>query len=358
MKNKLMKKSMAVILALGVATVSFSGCGKKEIAFTTGLTKNELFKIDKTVCSMKSADVILLNLQREYTGLFGAGNWDREFAGSSIGAYVKQQAVKQLSQLTALSSLATKDGITLSKEEIDAVKNASDDYYNSAGDELLKKYDLEKSDVENVYKQYCLANKFYQKMIDSVDSEISDDEARIISLQYIFFSTKKTDDDGKQVSLSEEEKSDLNAKIASVVEKINAGEDFEKLAKENSDKQTITMNIGRDETEAAFEKAAFNLTDGQVSAPVETEDGIYIIKCISNYDEQATLENKDKIYEKRCNEALNNAYNDYISEALTEFNDDTWNNKSLESDDDVMNLPDLFGIYRNYLNQTEVVTEQ
>ena len=69
MKNKLMKKSMAVILALGVATVSFSGCGKKEIAFTTGLTKNELFKIDKTVCSMKSADVILLNLQREYTCL-------------------------------------------------------------------------------------------------------------------------------------------------------------------------------------------------------------------------------------------------------------------------------------------------
>lgn len=44
MKNKLMKKSMAVILALGVATVSFSGCGKKEIAFTTGLTKTSCLR--------------------------------------------------------------------------------------------------------------------------------------------------------------------------------------------------------------------------------------------------------------------------------------------------------------------------
>ena len=52
-------------------------------------------------------------------------------------------------------------------------------------------------------------------------------------------------------------------------------------------------------SEENFEKAAFNLGDGQVSEAVENDNGVYVIKCISNYDEAATLENKKKGFNLR-----------------------------------------------------------
>lgn len=340
---------MAFLLVI-VLCVS-AGCGKKEIAFTTGLTKNELFKIDGTTCSLDEANIILLNLQREYEGLFGSGNWGNNFAGCTIGDYLKEQAVKQLSQIRSLSLLANKEGITLDKNEIENVKKACDEYLDSIDVAVRKNLKIEKKAVENIFTQYCLANKYYNKIIQSVDSEISDDEARIISVQYIFFSTKRTDENGRQNPISDSERNELNAKILSVMEKINAGEEFEKLAVDNSDDGNIYKKIGRGETDSLFEKAAFDLTDGQVSEMVNTDDGIYLIKCISNYNESETLENKRKIYEERCEKALNSAYDEYISGVLSEFNTKAWDNVRLKDDQNISGLPDLFAIYRNYLPQ-------
>lgn len=351
MRYSLYKRGTVIALLLIVILCIFSGCGKKEIAFTTGLTKDELFKIDGTICYMDEANIVVLNLQREYEGLFGTGNWDNNFAGCTIGDYLKEQAVKQLSQIRSLSALASKNGITLDKSEIDSVKKACDEYLDNIDIAVRKTLKIDKKAVENIYTQYCLANKLYNNIIESVDSEISDDEARIISVQYIFFSTKRTDENGEQNPISETERNELNAKILSVVEKVNAGENFEKLALDNSDDDNIYMKISRGETDSFFEKAAFDLADGQVSEMVNTDDGIYLIKCISNYDESATLENKKKIYRERCEKALNSAYDSYISDVLSEFNTKVWDKVSLKDDPNISGLPDLFAVYRNYLPQ-------
>ena len=70
-----------------------------------------------------------------------------------------------------------------------------------------------------------------------------------------------------------------------LLNKIKAGEDFSKLAKENSlcpsRKRGGDLGyFGKGQMVKEFEQAAFNLEIGQISEPVRTQFGYHIIKRI------------------------------------------------------------------------------
>lgn len=323
-----------------------SGCSKKNIAFTTGLSKDTIVKIDKTTCSCEEADIYLLNLQKEYEKLFGNEVYNQKLADKSLADYIKDQAVKQMSEITCLSILAEKNNISLDEEQKRLIKQATAEYVNSIDASVADELGINVETVEKIYTQYLKSNLYYQKVIDSVNREISDDMARIITVQYMKFSTKTQD--GQDIS--EEDRNALNSKVMNVLERIGSGEDFEKVALEVSDDENVTATIARGDWSQQLEDAAFNLTNEQISGIVESSDGIYIIKCLSNYDEQKTLDNKQAIYRENCNIAINKAYNEYMSVVLTEFNDAVWDKKSLTVNEHINELPDLFSIYRNYFS--------
>lgn len=357
MKNRFLKNSIGILLILCMLFPLIMGCGKKDIAFTTGLSRKEIMKIDGQSFSVDEANVILLNLQREYEGLFGSDGYSKKISDKTLEEYIKNQAVEQMSQIEGLSVMAEKQGIVLSNDQKENVSKACDDYMGNIDESVAKELGITKEAVKSIYNKYCLANCYYQSKIESIDSEISDDEARIISIQYMFFSTKKTDENGNSVDVSTEEMNEINSKIMSALERINSGENFEKVAIDVSDDTTVSIDIARGEWDEAAEKAAFALTNEQVSDLVQGEKGIYIIKCISNYDEEKTLINKQKIYKENCENLLNDEYNHFMSGVLTEFNDDLWDKKSLIMNENIIKLPDLFGIYRNYIPLPEVEIE-
>lgn len=79
-------------------------------------------------------------------------------------------------------------------------------------------------------------------------------------------------------------KEDARKKAQFVLDRVRKGEDFAKLAKENSDDPGSKDNggeydfFGRGKMVPEFEKAAFALKPGEVSGLVETEFGYHIIK--------------------------------------------------------------------------------
>ncbi len=92
-----------------------------------------------------------------------------------------------------------------------------------------------------------------------------------------------------------EDKEAAKAKAQEILQKVNAGEEFAALAKENSDDTFSAENggdlewIGRDMMDPQFEQAAFGLqTAGDVSEVVETEFGFHIIKLTEIKEEQIT----------------------------------------------------------------------
>ncbi len=109
-------------------------------------------------------------------------------------------------------------------------------------------------------------------------------------------------------------------KIKELLKRAKAGEDFAKLAKENSEDPSAAQNSGdlgyfsREQMVPEFSKAAFALKKGEISDPVKTTFGYHIIKFEDKKAERAVPyeEVNDKIAEYLKGRAVQSKVADYV----------------------------------------------
>ena len=103
------------------------------------------------------------------------------------------------------------------------------------------------------------------------------------------------------------------AKAKEIKAKLDAGEDFAKLAKENStDTQSAEKGgdlgwFGAGKMVPAFEKAAYALEINAISEPVKSDFGYHIIQVTEKKEKQPFEEVKDKMKEQLKNAELNDS---------------------------------------------------
>lgn len=106
------------------------------------------------------------------------------------------------------------------------------------------------------------------------------DEFEEVRARHILVSTQESEDEDKKPLTKDE----ARKKAQSLLDRIRKGEDFAKLAQENSDDPSSKPNGGemdffsRGAMVKSFEDAAFSLEPGEVSDLVESEFGFHIIK--------------------------------------------------------------------------------
>ena len=190
--------------------------------------------------------------------------------------------------------------------------------------------DLELEDVEALYRDHALSGKVYEEITKDVNTEVSDDEARIITVQQIYLDSPET--------------------AQSVKEQLDAGRDFASVASAYSQNSQITWTFGRGEHDEAYDEAAFALENDQVSGIVETADGYYILKCMDNFDQEATEANKVTMVEKRRDELFESVYEQLVAETPSQFSRKLW--EKVHFADWTGELPpDFLAIYEQYLGE-------
>lgn len=325
------RKKLAVLLAAAVMTGSFSGCGlmeNTEIVFTTGLSGEQLFKIGKSVCTLPEAMIYVMDYQRQYEGVYGVEMWEHDFGGITFENYVKDTIVDQLASMKAITLLAGDYEVSLSSDEEEKVSQAAEDYYGALTEEQIEYMDLELKDVESLYRDHALSGKVYEEITKDVNTEVSDDEARIITVQQIRLDSAET--------------------AQSVKEQLDEGRDFAAVASSYSLDSQVTYTFGRGEHDAAYEEAAFALENDQVSDVIETEDGYYILKCVNNFDQEATEDNKVTMVEKRRDELFESVYEKLVADTPSQFNSRLWEKVHFADWTGEM-PPDFLAIYEEYL---------
>ena len=324
------RKKLAVLLAAAVMAGSFSGCGlmeNTEIVFTTGLSGEQLFKIGKSVCTLPEAMIYVMDYQRQYEGVYGVEMWEHDFGGITFENYVKDTIVDQLASMKAITLLAGDYEVSLSSDEEEKVSQAAEDYYGALTEEQIEYMDLELKDVESLYRDHALSGKVYEEITKDVNTEVSDDEARIITVQQIRLDSAET--------------------AESVKAQLDEGRDFASLASTYSLDSQVTYTFGRGEHDSAFEEAAFALENDQTSGIIETEDGYYILKCVNNFDQEATEANKVTMVEKRRDELFGDVYDQLVAETPSQFNNRLWE-KVHFADWTGEFPPDFLEIYEQY----------
>ena len=330
-----------------------TACGKQEdsktkIVLTAGFSENEVFKIGSSSCDRSEIMVYLTNMQNQYEAVYGDQIWSRSINGETLEDKVKNVVLARLAQIKTMNLLAESRQVTLSEEENAAVLSAAETYFSSLNDTEVEKLGLTEKKTQDMYREYALANKIYDLIIQDTNPEISDDEARTVTLEQIMIKTYSQDGDGNRTPYTDASKEMAKQRAEKILRKLQSGEDFDTLAQTYNEESSITVSFGKGEKDKALEDAAFDLGNGEVSSLIETDDGYYILKCISTLDREQTDANKQKIMEKRKEEAFSQIYDEFLQTQIRNMNEKLWKEISFIHDEAVTTKT-FFDVYNEKL---------
>lgn len=352
MKNRMRMRKIIIAFIILACLISGGigiGCTSNgtSVIFVDKLGANDVFRINDNVCTLSEAKIYLTNLQDQYESVYGCDMWETKCGDMTIEDYVKKTVIAQLAQIKSMALFAKEYNIELTEEEKNTMNQAAKEYFGGLSAAEIDCMGITQSDVASAYSDYLLASKVYSSLTTETNTEVSDDEARVITMQQIIINKYSLDQSGNKVPSTEEEKQEEYNKAATILEKAQNGEDFANLAENYSDNEVYELSVGRGKMEEFVEKVVFNMENDELSDIIETEDSYYIIKCINSYDIEATDANKEVIIEQRKAKAFDDVYEVFVNGLVSEFNDELWNSVALGDDDDVKTV-NFFDIYNQY----------
>ncbi len=305
---------MALILA--AAAVSLCGCGTYRI--TAGLPDEVYARVGNERIGLDRLMLLLSEQKYSYENTFNSGIWKEVIYGETMEDYVKASVSDMAFNIEYIRIMADDIGVGITSNEEETVSKAAKEYYDSLDNAVDPGFT--ESTVKELYMDMLMAQKTFYGITSTVDTEVSIDEARIIDLQYILLSYHEADDEGRMTEISSAGKSDKMKLAERIVSLLDDGEQFTMLIKQYSDSEEYTMEIGIGEMENAFEKAAFDLESGEYSSPIETGDGIYILKCTNDNVESDYEARKAAIILSRRSTLFKQSFISYAQGVEIEYN--------------------------------------
>ncbi len=328
-----MKILKAISLILCVCILS--GCSKNFVV-TTKLDDTELFRIEDASASLSEMMLYLTTIQNQYEEVYGADIWNQTSNGETFEEQIKSMVLAKLAQVKVMNLMAESYKVTLTGDEEAKLQTVSNDFYNTLTDTEKEVLSLTEDDIYTYYKELLIASKLYEYVIRDINPEISDDEARIVTVQEIFIKTYSLDANGNHIEYSDRGKSEAYEKAEVVRAEALLGEvSFESLAAEYNEDEELTRTLSQGINDDEVVKTAFNLSKDEISDIITTDDGYYILKCVSDFDLEETLKNKETILKERKEEAFDEAYETYAGSLTKLFNEKLYKSITLIHNADV-----------------------
>ncbi|SKC91185.1 peptidylprolyl isomerase [Maledivibacter halophilus] len=273
------RKIVSIVLALILLTVSVAACSKasdkpKVDENTVAIVNNE--EIDSEIFK-KNFSIV----EKIYNENYTENIWSQEINGKTVLEIVKGQVLDKLITEELIRQESENKKISVEDTKVNETYDAFKEHLEQ--DEELKKFYEEKNLNEEFVKKQIKMELLVQEYEKALYEELGlNDQEKLneITKDYV------VQVHAKHILVDDE-------KLAKdIIEKLEAGEDFEKLAKENSTDPSAEQNNGdlgyfqRGQMLPEFEQAAFKMNVGDISDPVKTQHGYHVIKL----EDKKTLE--------------------------------------------------------------------
>lgn len=324
------EKIVALGLALIMASSSLTGCKTDTpiIGRFIGLENNEVFMVDELICTDAEYKLVLMNTQNTYKKDLGSiSDWNVQVdEETTLETFIKEKVKEDITVKYTLAAMAKEKEITLTSDEQSKVIQAAATYYTALNENERAYTGASQTDVESVFANYLLAQKVYEQLTEPIGTQITDEEARVIKIQYIRMSSDST------------KESTINRTLRDVTDLVNGGYQlFSREAKQYSEDDVIEKTIKKNEATAKYEVEAFNLATEEISGIIQDGNNYYLVYCVESYMKDATAKNKNTIIEKEKQTYFNQQYSDYLAEIKTDFNTRAWEKIELTTDENVVN---------------------
>lgn len=333
-KKRLICIGLMLVLVLGGCTIKSPSTGTT-IRVNKEFKENEIFYLEEEVCTVGEAKLFLMNQFNLYSNRYGEEIWDAEFEGKPLYSYLEDNIYDFMVRLKGMVLMAAERGIALSADDQTLVDLASNDYYSNLSTAEKTYTGATLDDVKDAFADYFLANKLFAALTDDAQREISDDEARVITIQVIYL------EKGNEALMQE-----LYQRAT------RDEEDFRTLAETYSKYVWIEGQVCRRELEEAVETAVFALTSGEISKVITGDEGSYLIKCVNNYEKDLTAQHRDELIDEWKQDIFKAEYDRYVQTLYMRVNDPAW-----EKIDFSVNAPkskvSFYSCYEEYLEGSE-----
>ena len=237
---------LGMLLMLGGCAMPFTGKNVDQVVLTTGFSADEVFRIGTAVCSEDEYMLYLTNMQNQYEQVYGSEIWNVASENTTLEDKIKNMVGAQLAQIKTMNLLAKENHVTVTDEENRLIDTAAGEYYDSLSEHEIEVLHLTKEAVAGYYSEYLIAHKVYTDIIRDINPEISDDEARTVTVDWIYIKSSSDDEQARQSAYG-------------ILARVRGGEDFETVAIECSDDAIITHSFCKGAEPAEIEKVAFDL---------------------------------------------------------------------------------------------------
>lgn len=251
--------------------------------------------------------------------------------GTTFQSYLLGEVRSFLEEVKMMNLMADEREIGLSSQERERIQELTEDYYESLTEADKNYTRISQEEVYGLYAEYYRANKLVEELTKDIDLEISDSEAKVITVQEL------------RVSDSNEAQ-EIHTRV------MTEGVDFSVVARAVSEDSEIEKSIGRGERSQEYEDAVFSLMTGEIGPIIRDGDAFCIVKCIDEYDEEATLERKQKLALQRKNLAFHKIYDAFVAEHSVDLGGDIWERITF-SEENTSTTADFFEWYRDYMGQ-------
>lgn len=311
------------MLAIAIGSILLTGCTKKTEDVPAGIRQEKGYSLPEIM-------IVAATEKNRYEQVYTEQIWQVTLGeeGISFEDYIRNQVDTFMDELKIMNHLANDKEITLTSSEKEQIKQLSDAYFDGLTEDDVNYMKITREDVTSLYEEYHLANKLVNELTKDVDLEVSDSEAKVISIQQIKTQDRETADTAwNEVSLQ--------------------SIPFETAVKNYSMDQELKHQVGRGDLPPALEEAAFSLETGEMSGVIEADGSFYVLKSVSAYEEAATEERKKKLSSERKNEAFQQIYDQFLSQNPIVFQHETWSGIAF-SDADKSTAANFFELYKEY----------
>lgn len=330
---KFIKKTVALLIVAVMGMTFFTGCAKdKELDGT-----EVVMVVGETEVTMNIANFFVRYNQSMVEGMYnqyvGEDVWMTEIEkGVTYEDNLKESLLQELQKLYVINHHLEDYDVALTDEEVAAIEAAADSFVAENKDKDVKaQVSGDKDTVVEYLKLYTLSQKMGEAMRADVDPVVTDEQAAQKRMRYFEITKSETLDDGSTMEMSEDEIKAAQKEAKEFLKGAKANGSMEAYATE-AGKETKTLAFDADSTglDAEVIKAADGLKENEFSKVIETETGIYIVQLETEFDAEATENNKATVLAERQEAKYQELVEKWTEEIEITVYEKVWNKISIQ----------------------------
>ncbi|MCR5323744.1 MAG: hypothetical protein K6E85_10805 [Lachnospiraceae bacterium] len=325
----------AIILTFMTLIIMIMAAGCKDNGEEEGITTDFL---EDTVVTVGTARVSLaewylyaLPKVSAATTMYGKNIWKYKISDDegTMADAVRQDILNQIIYVKIVCSRAEQLGISLNEDELSDIETETFNYMNTLTSKQKSDYGITEKVVRSVYCDNLLAMKVYENLTLNIDTNIPDEEVRHMIIEYICANKTYENGDNGTERFSDEELAEMKDAVENLYQTAVSTPEIEKLSQLENEKyaaiEMITDYAGlREKFPADLADKVFNMREGEIAGPFDTEDAFFVFDCVKRNDEESTNKAKVEIIERRQRELFDQEYKKWEEEIVTKVNYSVW----------------------------------